>query len=142
MLLFPTPNILAIPEIRPPNPAMLPKLPVKALASPPDAVCFNKFVNSFDDCVAEILEFEGEPKLIPVGASLVAKDNAFVSPINGGFASALLLVLVCAALARLADLSNLLIVRPSTFIDDNCVIKLDNPLFVLATFVFLPPRLL
>src|SRR5215469_10678652 len=78
MLLFPS-NRFARPDTSPPIPPNAPRTlsppPPVRLAIPPDAVCFNKLVNSPLEVAALIRELEGEPNWMPAGVSFALNDR-------------------------------------------------------------------
>jgi len=102
----PPPKRLAIPEIRPPRPAMLLNPPPRRLATPPDAVFVSKLAHSLPDCEVLVLVLEGDPKLMPVGPVFAFKPVAFVSPEAVGLM--VFSVLLCGCVMMLVGANNLL----------------------------------
>jgi hypothetical protein len=94
VLVLPPPKRLAIPEIKPPKPAMLLNPPLKALAIPPDAVFVSKLAHSLPDCEVLGRLLEGDPKLMPVAAVFAPIADVLVSPELGGLM--VFSVLLCA----------------------------------------------
>jgi len=116
-----------MPEISDPSPPIPPKLPVNALAIPPDAVCFSKLVHSLPELEAFWLEEEGLPNLIPSGVTFPPIEARRVSPKRGrvGFFS------VSDALAcptRLVGENNKPLFSPPLFVRDNSL-KIPDKLF-------------
>lgn len=85
MLLPAPPKRLAIPEISPPRPAILPSPPLSALEMPPDAVCLSTLLQTLLGCELVLLLLDGDPKLIPVGTAFAVSDEFRISDGAEGF---------------------------------------------------------
>ena len=134
----PPPKRLAIPEMSPPSPAMLPKPPLNALATPPEAVCLSKLANTLLDCWLLVLLFDGDPNLMPLGTVLALNEEDLVSPRLGSFV--LCELLGCAGLTILVGDSRVLAFCPFIFKRDSWPNRPDKLFFRLLTSFLHFPR--
>jgi hypothetical protein len=111
-LLLP-PNRLAIPEISPPSPTMLPNPLLNALATPPDAVFVSKLVHSLPGCDVPALLLEGDPNLITVGTVFAPIEDVRVSP--GLVGLMVFSATACGRVMTLVGANSLLMLWPSIF---------------------------
>ena len=137
--LLPPPNRLAMPEIKPPKPAMLPSPPVNTLETPPDAVCLSRFPHILPDCEVVVLLLDGDPNFMPVGTVFAVSEDARVSEVAGALST--LSLPGCEGVTNVDGVKSLCMLWPSTFAPASRLNLPDMLLLRFATLSLRSPRL-